>query len=94
MQLTNIYRRSNGTVDMDVYRRIAFRLRRETTNQILRRFGRPVRALSGQIAVVVSYALLLQRDPVPQGTASKLAPAKVTPLFDSLRTPRLNHRNQ
>jgi hypothetical protein len=42
IQVTSIRRRSNGTVDMDVYRRKAFLLRRETTNQILRRLGRSV----------------------------------------------------
>ena len=39
IQVTNIHRRSNGTVDTDVYRRKAFLLRRETTNRILRRLG-------------------------------------------------------
>ena len=93
-QVTNIHRRSNGTVDMDVYRRKAFLLRRETTNQILRRLGRSARPLTGAIAILVSYALLLPRNPVPQGAASTLAPAKVSPLFDSLGMPKLNHRSQ
>jgi len=92
MQVTNMHRRSNGTVDMDVYRRKAFLLRRETTNQILHRFGHIVRTLIGIVAILVSYAPSL-RNPVPQG-ASKLAPAKVSPLFSSLRTSRLNHRSQ
>jgi len=94
IQATNIYRRSNGTVDMDVYRRKALLLRRETTNQILRRFGRFARPLIGAVAILVSYALLLPRNLVAHGTSSKLAPAKVSPLSDSLKTPRLNQRNQ
>jgi hypothetical protein len=92
IQVTYIHRRSNGTVDMDVYRRKAFLLRRETTTQILHRFGRIVRTLIGTAAILVSYALSL-RNPVPQG-ASKLAPAKVSPRSNSLRTSRLNHRSQ
>ena len=92
MQVTNMHRRNNGTVDMDVYRRKAFLLRRETTNQILHRFGHIVRTLIGIVAILVNYAPSL-RNPVPQG-ASKLAPAKVSPRFNSLRTSRLNHRSQ
>ena len=91
IQVPNIHRRSNGTVDMDVYRRKAFLLRRETTNQILHRFGRIVRRLIGTVAILVSYALSLGK--LVQG-ASKLAPAKVSPRSNSLRTSRLNHRSQ
>jgi hypothetical protein len=94
LQVTNIHRRSNGTVDTDVYRRKAFLLRRETTNQILRRLGRSARPLLCAIATLMSYALLLPRNPVPQGANSMLAPAKVSPLSDSLRTPKSNHRSQ
>ena len=94
LQVTNIHRRSNGTVDMDVYRRKASMLRRETTNRILRRLGRSARPLLGAIAILVNYALLLLRNPVSQGATSMLAPAKVSPLSDSLRTPKSNHRSQ
>ena len=94
LQVTSIHRRSNGTVDIDVYLRKAFLLRRETTNRILRRLGRSARPLLGAIAILVSYALLLPRNPVPQGAASMLVPAKVSPLSDSLRTPKSNHRSQ
>jgi len=86
IQPTNIHRRSNGTVDMDVYRRKAFLLRRETTNQILRRLGLFVRPLIGAVAIPVSYVLLLPRNPVQQGVASKFARAKVSPLSDSPRS--------
>jgi len=91
IQVTNIQCRSNGTVDMDVYRRMAFLSRRETTNQILRRFGCSVRPLIGAIAIVISFALLL---PVAQGAISKLAQARVSSLSDSLRTLKLSHRSQ
>ena len=73
LQVTNIHRRSNGTIDTDVYRRSAFLLRREITNQILRRLGRSVRPLVGALAILLSYALLLSRTPMPQGAASMLA---------------------
>jgi hypothetical protein len=59
----------------------------------LHRFGRFVRSLIGAVAILVDYALSL-RNPVPQGAASKLAPAKVFPQSNSLRTSRLNHRSQ
>ena len=49
LQVTNIHRRSNGTVDMDVYRWKAFLLRRETTNQILRRWDTPPGRCSAQL---------------------------------------------
>jgi hypothetical protein len=88
---TNIHRRSNGTVDMDVYRREAFLLRRETTNQSLRRLGRLVRPHVGAIAIVISSALLL---PAAEGAVAKLAQSKVSSLSDSLRTLKLNHRSQ
>ena len=39
LQVTNIHRRSNGTIDTEVYRRKAFLMRRETMNQMLRRLG-------------------------------------------------------
>ena len=94
LQVTNIHRRSNGTVDMDVYRWKAFLLRRETTNQLLRRLGRSARPLLGAIATLVSYAPLLPRNPVSQGATSMLAPAKASPLSGSLRTPKSNHRSQ
>ncbi|HET7805696.1 MAG TPA: hypothetical protein VFL53_15745 [Pseudolabrys sp.] len=92
IQVTNIHRRSNGTVDIDVYRRKALLLRRETTNQILRRLGRSVWPLIGAIAILLSYALL-PRNPVPQSAVSKLAPARVSPLSDSLRASKSNHRS-
>ena len=76
IQVTNIHRRSNGTVDTDVYRRKAFLLRRETTNQILRRLGRSVLPqLIGAIAILVSYVLFLPRNPLPQGAHPMFAPA-------------------
>lgn len=83
LQVTNIHRRSKAIL-----------LRRETTNQILRRLGRSARPLLGAIAILVSYALLLPRNPLPQGAASMLAPAKISPLSDSLRTLKSNHRSQ
>ena len=75
-QVTNIHRRSNGNVDADVYRRKAFLLRRETTNQILRRLGRSVLPrMIGAIAILVSYILFLPRNPLPQGAHPMFAPA-------------------
>jgi hypothetical protein len=90
-QVTNIHRRSNGTVDTDVYRQKAFVLRRKTTNQIVRRLGRIVGPLIGAIAIPVSCVLRLPCHPVRQGV-SKFARAKVSP--GSLKTPKLNHRSQ
>jgi len=95
IQVTSIRRRSNGTVDMDVYRRKAFLLRRETTNQILRRLGRSVMPrLIGAIAILVSYVLFLQRNPLPQGAGPTFAPAKVSLLSDSRKASKWDHRSQ
>ena len=94
-QVTNIHRRSNGTVDMDVYRRKAFLLRWETANQILRRLGRSVLPrLIGAIAILVSYVLFLPRNPLPQGAGPTFAPTKVSLLPGSLKTSKWNHRSQ
>jgi len=94
-QVTNIHRRSNGNVDADVYRRKTFLLRRETTNQILRRLGRSVLPrMIGAIAILVSYILFLPRNPLPPGAGSTFAPAKMSLLPDALRAPKLNHRSQ
>jgi hypothetical protein len=94
-QVTNIHRRSNGTVDTDVYRRKAVLLRRETINQILRRLGRSVLPrMIGAIAILVSYILFLPRNPLPPGAGSRFAPAKMSLLPDALRAPKLNHRSQ
>ena len=95
IQVTNIHRRSNGTVDTDVYRRKAFLLRRETTTRILRRLGRSILPrLIGPVAILVSYVLFLPRNPLPQGAGSTFAPAKVSLLPDSLKTSKWNHRSQ
>jgi hypothetical protein len=68
-------------------------IHRRSTNQILRRLGRSVRPLIDTIAILVGYALL-PRTPLPQGAGSMLARTKVSPLADSLRTPKPNHRSQ
>ena len=95
IQVANIHRRSNGTVDTDVYRRKAFLLRRETTNRTLRWLGRSVLPrLIGAIVILVSYVLFLPRNPLPQGAGSTFAPAKVSLLPDSLKTSKWNHRSQ
>jgi len=91
IQVTNIHRRSNGTVDMDVYRRKAFLLRREITNQILRRLGRSAWPLIGVIAIVISSTLVL---PVAEEAASKLGQAKVSSLSLSLKTFKSDQPNQ
>jgi hypothetical protein len=93
IRVTNIHRRSNGTVDMDVYRRKAFRLRRKTTNQILRGLGRSVLPrLIGAIAILVSYVLFLPRYPLPQAAGSTFAPVSLLP--GSLKASKWNHRSQ
>ena len=72
-----------------------FLLRRETTNQILRRLGRSVLPqLIGAIAILVSYILFLPRNPLPPGAGPTFAPAKMSLLPDALRAPKLNHRSQ
>ena len=95
LQANNIHCRSNGTIDTDVYRQKAFLLRRETTNQFLRRLGCSVLPrVIGAIAILVSYVLFLPRNPLPQGAGSTLAPAKVSLLPDSLKTSKWDHRSQ
>lgn len=92
---TNIHCRSNGTADTDVYRQRAFMLRREATNQILRRLGRSIMPrLIGAVAILVSYVLFLQRNPLPQDAGPTFAPAKVSLLSGSPKAPKWDHRTQ
>ena len=77
MHNDKVRRRQNGTIDIDFYRRETSILRRETTNRIFRRaarFGRPVfRATT----IVLTYALLAPRDPLPPGADSIFVSAEV-----------------
>ena len=71
LQVTNIHRRSNGTIDTDVYRRKSLPAaagdhKPDLASVRTHLSGR----LIGAIAILVSFALLLSRNPVPQGAAS------------------------
>jgi hypothetical protein len=77
MHMGNIQRRSNGTIDIDFYRREAFLLRREAVNRSLRRFGRFGRPLIRAVAIMAAYALLQPRDPLPPGASSIFVSANI-----------------
>ena len=70
MHNDNVRRRENGTIDMDFYRREASILRRETANRVFRRAARLGRPLMRATTIVLTYALVAQRDPLPPGTDS------------------------
>ena len=77
MHIDNVRRRKNGTIDVDFYRREAFLLRREATNKFFRRIGKIGRPLIKAVTIIVTYALLSPRDPLPPSTGSIFVSANV-----------------
>jgi hypothetical protein len=77
MHIGNIQHRTNGTIDIDFYRREAFLLRREAMNKFflgLVQLGGP---LIRSIAMVGSYALVQSHHRVPPGAGSIFVSANV-----------------
>jgi hypothetical protein len=81
MHIGNIQHRTNGTIDIDFYRREAFLLRREAMNKFflgLVQLGEPLIrsiAMIGSYALV--YALVQSHDRVPPGASSIFVSANV-----------------
>ena len=73
----NVRRRKNGTIDIDFYRREAFLLRREATNKFFRRAARLGRLFIRATTIVLTYALVAPRDPLPPGADSIFVSAAV-----------------
>ena len=73
----NVRRRKNDTIDIDFYRREAFLLRREATNKFFRRTARLGRPLIRATTIVLTYALVAPRDPLPLGADSIFVSAAV-----------------
>lgn len=69
MHIENTRRRSNGTIDIDVYRRLLWR---EAMNQFFLGLGQVGRLLIRSIA-----ALLLPRNPLPPGASSIFVSANI-----------------
>ena len=70
MHIDSVRRRTNGTIDIDFYRREASLLRRESMNKFFRRARRVERPLIKAVTIVVTYALVSPRDPLPPRTGS------------------------
>ena len=77
MHIDNVHRRKNGTIDIDFYRREASLLRRESMTKFFRRARRAGRPLIRAITIIVTYALVSPRDPLPPGTGSIFVSADV-----------------
>lgn len=77
MHNDNVRRRKNGTIDIDFYRREASILRRDTTNRVFRRAARLGRPLIRATTIVLTYALVAPREPLPPGTDSIFVSADV-----------------
>jgi len=60
MQIDPVRRRSNGTVDIDGYRRDALMLREQTRTEFFRSIARAVRPFIGGAAIVVAYFFALR----------------------------------
>jgi hypothetical protein len=86
MHIGNIQHRTNGTTDIDFYRREAFLLRREAMNKFflgLVQLGRP---LIGSIAMIGSYALVQSHHQVPPGASAIFVSANVPLLPTKQKT--------
>jgi hypothetical protein len=59
MQIEPVRRRSNGTLDIDSYRREARALRERTRAEFFKKAGRAVHPFIGGMAIIVAYALAL-----------------------------------
>jgi hypothetical protein len=79
MHIDKVHRRTNGTIDIDFYRRESFFLRREATNKFFRGVGQLARSLSGAVTFVITYVLLKPRDPPSPGVRSIFVSANVPP---------------
>jgi hypothetical protein len=55
MQIEPVRRRSNGTIDIDSYRREALILREQTRAECFKRVGRAVRPLMGVVTIIAAY---------------------------------------
>ncbi|MGZ5897590.1 MAG: hypothetical protein ACXWJ6_15210 [Xanthobacteraceae bacterium] len=74
MHIENTRRRSNGTIDIDVYHRLLWR---EAKNQFFLGLGQVGRLLIRSIAMIATYALLLPRNPLPPGASSIFVSANI-----------------
>jgi hypothetical protein len=77
MHNDNVRRRENGTIDIDFYRGQASVLRKETTNRIFRRAARLGRPLIKATTIVLTYALVAPREPLPPSAESIFVSAEV-----------------
>jgi hypothetical protein len=59
MQIDPIRRRSNGTIDIDSYRRDALMLREQTRTEFFRSIGRAVQPFVGGVAIIIAYCFAL-----------------------------------
>jgi Protein of unknown function (DUF3455) len=59
MEIEPVRRRSNGTIDIDSYRREARTLREQTRAEFFRSVGRALRPFVGGTAIIVAYAFAL-----------------------------------
>ena len=59
MQIEPVRRRSNGTIDIDSYRREARTLREQTRSEFFRSVGRSFRPYVGGTAIILAYAFAL-----------------------------------
>ncbi|MGB8104860.1 MAG: hypothetical protein WCF47_11335, partial [Pseudolabrys sp.] len=60
MQIDPVRRRSNGTVDIDSYRRDALMSREQTRTEFFRSIARAVQPFIGSVAVIVAYFFALR----------------------------------
>ena len=60
MQIDPVRRRSNGTVDIDSYRRDALMLREQTRTEFFRSIARAVQPFIGGVAIIVAYFFALR----------------------------------
>jgi hypothetical protein len=84
MRIGNIEHRTEGTIDINFYRREAFLLRREAMNKFVLGLVQLGGLLIRSIAMIGSYALVQSHDRVPPGASSIFVSANV-PLLPTKR---------
>lgn len=78
IQIQQIRRRANGTVDIDYYRNQAMMLRREAMINAVHSVDFSTLRLVAAAALIVALIGMPSRDPAPKGTAAKATPAAIT----------------
>jgi hypothetical protein len=83
IQIQQIRRRTNDTVDIDYYRNQALMLRREAMINTAHGVDFSTLRLVAAAALIFALIAMPSRDPAPKGTAANAAPAAITVALET-----------